>query len=291
MGQIFFVVWRESVEALLVVGILYAWLKNGDAAARRGLPYLWAGVAAGLVAAVALGAVLVGVSEVLSGVALDAFQAAMVLVAAVLIVQMVLWMKRHGRTLKRDMEQVLVEHTRNERHWGIALLVALAIAREGSETAIFLYGLGFGQNGRVTPGMYGGVFGGLALAFLTFYVLQLGGRLFSWRRFFRCTEILLLLLAAGLLENGVDKLIDMGWLPPLLDPLWNSAALLDDGSTVGAFIATLTGYRAHPSLLNVLAYAAFWALVWLLTRRANRVAQMPQGGAAPRAAGRALERP
>jgi high-affinity iron transporter len=250
-------------------------------------------VAAGLVAALALGAVLVGVSEVLSGVALDAFQAAMVLVAAALIVQMVLWMKQHGRTLKRDMEQVLVEHTRHERHWGIALLVALAIAREGSETAIFLYGLGFGQNGQITPAMVGGVFGGLALAFLTFYVLQLGGRLFSWRRFFRGTEILLLLLAAGLLENGVDKLIDMGWLPPLLDPLWNSAALLDDGSTVGAFIATLSGYRAHPSLLNVLVYAAFWALVWFLTRRANRVAQapQPQGSAAPGAAGRVLERP
>ena len=56
MGQVLFIVWRESVEALLVVGILYAWLKNGDADARRGIPYLWAGVAAGLLAAVALGA-------------------------------------------------------------------------------------------------------------------------------------------------------------------------------------------------------------------------------------------
>ena len=49
MGQVLFIVWRESVEALLVVGILYAWLKNGDADASRGIPYLWAGVAAGSV--------------------------------------------------------------------------------------------------------------------------------------------------------------------------------------------------------------------------------------------------
>jgi high-affinity iron transporter len=96
MGQILFIVWRESVEALLVVGILYAWLKNGDDDARRGLPFLWAGVAAGLLMAVGLGAALVGFTEVLSGDAQDYFQTAMVLIACVLIVQMVLWMRRHG---------------------------------------------------------------------------------------------------------------------------------------------------------------------------------------------------
>jgi len=278
MGQILFVVWRESVEALLVVGILYAWLKNGDAAARRGLPYLWVGVVVGLLAALGLGAVLVGVSEVLSGDALDAFQAAMVLVASALIVQMVLWMKHHGRTLKRDMEQALLENTRRESHWGIALLVALAIAREGSETVIFLYGLGFGQNGHITAAMAAGVGGGLALAFLTFYLLQLGGALFSWRRFFRVTEVLLLLLAAGLLQSGVDKLISLEWLPTLVDPLWNTSAVLDDGSIGGSFIATLTGYRAHPSLTNVLTYAAFWLLVRILSRRAGRPAAARQAG-------------
>ena len=104
MGQILFIVWRDSFEALLVVGILYEWLKNGDGDARRGLPYLWAGVGAGLLMAVGLGAALVGFTEVLSGDAQDYFQTAMVLIACVLIVQMVLWMRQHGRTLKRDME-------------------------------------------------------------------------------------------------------------------------------------------------------------------------------------------
>jgi high-affinity iron transporter len=207
MGQVLFIVWRESVEALLVVGILYAWLKNGDESARRGLPYLWAGVAAGVVAAVALGAALVGFTEVLSGDAQDYFQTAMVLVACVLIVQMVLWMKQHGRTLKRDMEQSLKQSTQNANWWGVAVLVALAIAREGSETVIFLYGLGFGQSGHVDASQYLAVAIGLALAFLTFYVLQLGGKIFSWRLFFRVTEIMLLFLGAGLFQTGVDKLI------------------------------------------------------------------------------------
>ena len=132
MGQILFIVWRESVEALLVVGILYAWLKNGDDDARRGLPYLWTGVAVGLLMAVGLGAALVGFTEVLSGDAQDYFQTAMVLIACVLIVQMVLWMRRHGRTLKRDMEHSLQQSTRDSNWWGVGVLVALAIAREGT---------------------------------------------------------------------------------------------------------------------------------------------------------------
>jgi high-affinity iron transporter len=277
MGQVLFVVWRESVEALLVVGILYAWLSNGDADARRGLPYLWAGVGVGVLAAVALGAALVGFTEVLSGDAADYFQTGMVLVACVLIVQMVLWMKRHGRTLKRDMERSLQERTRDGNAWGIAVLVALAIAREGSETVIFLYGLGFGQSGHVSHSDILAIVLGLGLAFLTFYVLQLGGRIFSWRRFFRVTEIMLLLLGAGLLQTGVDKLIDKEILPLGISQVWNSAALLDDSSTVGSMVAALTGYRAHPALTNVVAYALYWLVVGWLARRAGRAPAQAAG--------------
>lgn len=277
MGQVLFVVWRESVEALLVVGILYAWLSNGDADARRALPYLWAGVGAGVLAAVGLGAALVGFTEVLSGDAADYFQTGMVLVACVLIVQMVLWMKRHGRTLKRDMERSLQVRTRDGNAWGIAVLVALAIAREGSETVIFLYGLGFGQSGHVSHGDILAIALGLGLAFLTFYILQLGGRVFSWRRFFRVTEIMLLLLGAGLLQTGVDKLIDKEILPLGISQVWNSAALLDDSSTVGSMVAALTGYRAHPALTNVVAYALYWLVVGWLARRAGRAPAQAAG--------------
>ncbi|MCP3716940.1 FTR1 family protein [Paraburkholderia sp. CNPSo 3281] len=269
MGQVMFIVWRESVEALLVVGILYAWLKNGDADARRGVPYLWGGVALGILAAIGLGAALVGFTEVLSGDAQDYFQTGMVLVACVLIVQMVLWMKQHGRTLKREMEESLEQSTRDANWWGVTILVALAIAREGSETVIFLYGLGFGQSGHVDASQYLAVLIGLALAFLTFYLLQLGGKIFSWRHFFRVTEIMLLFLGAGLFQTGVDKLIDKEILPTLVDQVWNSSAILDDSSTFGSLVATLTGYRAHPALMNLIAYAVYWLVVWFLVRRAT----------------------
>ena len=269
MGQVMFIVWRESVEALLVVGILYAWLRNSGESARQGLPYLWAGVALGIAAAIGLGAALLGFTEILSGDAQDYFQIAMVLIAAVLIVQMVLWMKKHGRTLKRDMEASLQKSSESSNWWGVLVLVALAIAREGSETVIFLYGLGFGQGGAISGTMVAAVLIGLGLALLTFYLLQLGGRIFSWRLFFRVTEVMLLFLAAGLLMTGIDRLISLGLVPTLGDQVWNSAALLDDASPAGNLIATLTGYRAHPAVMNLLAYAAYWAVVWLFLRRAQ----------------------
>ncbi|KVO06406.1 FTR1 family iron permease [Burkholderia ubonensis] len=280
MGQILFIVWRESVEALLVVGILYAWLKNGDDDARRGIPYLWTGVAVGLLMAVGLGAALVGFTEVLSGDAQDYFQTAMVLIACVLIVQMVLWMRQHGRTLKRDMEQSLQQSTRDSNWWGVAVLVALAIAREGSETVIFLYGLGFGQSGHVDGSQMLAVMIGLGLAFLTFYLLQLGGKYFSWRHFFRVTEVMLLFLGAGLFQTGVDKLIDKEILPLGMSQVWDTSAILDDSGTFGSLVATLTGYRAHPALMNLIAYAVYWAAVWLLLKRASRRPAAAAGRAA-----------
>ncbi|MPV71554.1 FTR1 family iron permease [Burkholderia sp. BE17] len=280
MGQILFIVWRESVEALLVVGILYAWLKNGDDDARRGLPFLWAGVGVGLLMAVGLGAALVGFTEVLSGDAQDYFQTAMVLIACVLIVQMVLWMRRHGRTLMRDMEQSLQQSTRDSNWWGVAVLVALAIAREGSETVIFLYGLGFGQSGHVDGNQMLAVAIGLGLAFFTFYLLQLGGKYFSWRHFFRVTEVMLLFLGAGLFQTGVDKLIDKEILPLGISQVWDTSAILDDSGTFGSLVATLTGYRAHPALTNLVAYAVYWAVVWLLMKRAGRRPAVAAGRAA-----------
>jgi high-affinity iron transporter len=265
MGQILFIVWRESVEALLVVGILYAWLRNGDSTARKGLPYLWAGVGLGVLAAMGLGAALVVFTEAMSGDAQDYFQIAMVLVACLLVVQMVLWMRKHGRTLKRDMEASLERSTRDANWWGITVLVALAIAREGSETVIFLYGIGLGQNGHVDGSQLLAIVLGLALAFLSFYVFQLGGKFFSWRTFFRVTEIMLFFLAAGLFELGVDKLIDKELLPAG-STLWDTSAVLDDSHPFGGLVATLTGYRAHPSMTNLVAYVVFWAAIWALTR-------------------------
>ncbi len=269
-GQVLFIVWRESVEALLVVGIIAAWLRAHPEAV-TGRKYMWAGIATGLLAAFGLGAAILGLSEYFEGDQQDYFQLAMTSVAAVLIVQMVFWMRKHGRTLKRDIENGLASNTSKANWFGMLVLIAVAIAREGSETVVFLYGLGLSQQGEHLVSFSLSALLGFALAFATFGPLQLGSRVFSWRVFFKFTEILLLLLAGAMLISSVEKLIALGWLPPLLDPVWNSSALLDDSATAGGLVASLTGYRAHPALTMVLAFVLYWLGIMYGLKRASPV--------------------
>ena len=264
MGQTLFIVWRESVEAMLVIGILHAWLSH-HAADSGGKRWLWGGVALGLALALALAFALFAVAEAFVAYQ-DYFQLGMVFTAAVLIVHMVLWMRLHGRSLKRELESGLAASAARDNWWGVLLLVAIAVAREGSETVVFLYGsLSTASGGELAWMGVGGAVG-FVLALATFWLLQMGGRYLSWRLFFRVTEIMLLLLAAALLTSGVDKLISLELLPTLLDPLWDSSALLDDMSPAGGVVSALTGYRAQPALMTVLIYAGYWLLVAALLR-------------------------
>ncbi|CAB3671959.1 FTR1 family iron permease [Achromobacter marplatensis] len=266
MEQVLFIVWRESVEAMLVVGILYTWLRSTPEG-KRGLNYLWGGVAAGLALAVALALVLLGVSSWLSDEGQEWFQAIMSLAACALVVQMVVWMKKHGRTLKGELESGARSSVANDNWWGLFVLVAIAVAREGSETVVFLYGTvsaGEGGSNMLMLALAG--VAGFAVALLTFWLLQLGGKLITWRRFFRVTEILLLLLAGSLLVGGLDHLISLDVLPTIIDPVWDSSWLLSDSTGIGKILADFAGYRALPALISVLLWVAYWIVVWALLR-------------------------
>lgn len=262
MGNTLFIVWRESVEGILIVGILYAWLKTHPQGV-LGMRYLWGGVAGGLALAGLLALAMMGVYSSLDGEALDYFQLGMMLVAATLITQMVFWMRKHGRSLKKELETGLAQAAETANWTGVAVIAALAVGRESAETVIFLWGNGMEQHGMAFAQFLGAAALGFALALATFWLLARGSRFLSWKIFFRVSETLLLLLAAGMLVGGAERMIGYGWLPALADPAWDSSFLLDDGFGAGNLIASLTGYRAHPALTLVLVYAAYWALVLL----------------------------
>ena len=267
MGNALFIVWRESAEAMLVVGILYAWLRQRPDAA-VGMRYLWGGVAVGAALALTLALVMLGIMSSLSGNALDYFQLAMMLVASGLIVQMVFWMRRHGRTFKKDLETSMARNASAANWWGLLVVVALAVGRETAETVVFLYGIGAGKGGIADLPIV--LVLGLAAAFATFWLLQQGSRILSWRLFFRVSEILLLLLAGALLVSGIEKLIALDVVPALVDPVWNSSWILDDSGRLGGLIASFTGYRSRPALLPLLVLAAYWVIVWMSLARSSR---------------------
>lgn len=257
------VVFRESLEAMLVIGVLLAWIARqpDPATLRRGL---WMGVAAGFGLAIILGFATFAAQSQLEGNALEAFRVGMVLFAAGLIMQMVLWMRRHGRHMKRELE---AHASRVSGAVGIATVAALAVAREGAETVVFLYGMGLERDGGDLPALLGAAATGFALAAATGWLVTRGARFLSYRVLFGASEILLLLIAGSLLAAGIDRMIGLDWLPPLLDPVWDTSSLLDDGSGAGRLLADFVGYRARPSASLLIAYAVFWAYtLWRLGR-------------------------
>lgn len=265
LGNVVFVIWRESVEALLIIGILNTWLRHNDIGG-RGRLFLWSGVGAGLLAAVAFGTLIALFGEQIPDNTQQVYQAVAVLVAAGLIIQMVVWMRKHGRTLKRELETALNDASANESWWGVFALSAIAVAREGAETVVFLSGTLAAMKAATLPATVAAVAAGFALALLTYSLLQLGSRILTWRLFFRVTEIMLLLLAASLLVTGVDILGDLGILPAS-HRLWDSSAWLPDTGTFGGLLGALTGYRARPDSVEILTYALYWsAIYWLLQR-------------------------
>ncbi len=276
MGNALFIVWRESAEAMLVVGILYAWLKQRPDAA-TGMRFLWGGVAVGAGLALGLALIMLGIASSLSGNALDWFQLAIMLIAAALIVQMVFWMRRHGRTFKKELEADMADNVRKANWWGLLIVVALAVGRESAEAVVFLYGLGAEKNGIANLPIV--LVLGIGAAFATFWLLQQGTRWLSWRVFFRVSETLLLLLAGALIVSGIEKLIALDALPDIVDPVWNTTWLLDDSGRFGGLIASFTGYRSRPALLPLAALATYWMLI-LTFLRAPRPAK-PAPAATP----------
>jgi high-affinity iron transporter len=260
MEQIIFIVWRESIEALLVVGILYSWLQQSGASSA--LRYLWFGVAGGITVAIALALALLNTQQFLTGDRQDIFMLVMMLTAVALIIHMVLWMRSHGRTLQTHLKQKAQEAVDHQTFWSISILVAVAIAREGSETVVFLYGMSYAQESISDWANFSSaVTIALALAGLTYYLLQAGRYWLSWKHFFRITEIMLLLLASALLLSAADRMIGLGWIPAGIDPLWDTSALLSESSRLGSMVSALTGYRAFPALTDFLVWIAFWVSI------------------------------
>jgi high-affinity iron transporter len=270
-GQIAFIIWRESVEALLVIGILQGWLRHGAGGA-GGWRYLWGGVVAGLAGSLALAFGLARLAQTLGDEVHEQVLTAAVFVAAALIVQMVLWMRRNGPGLSQNLEARLDGAMQAGRLWGVFALALIAVAREGSETVVFLYGT-LAAAGATSPLTLWGAIGlGIGAALASYALLHLGGRLLPWRLFFRASEAMLLALACALLVTGAGNLVGLGLLP-YTDVLWNSGWLLDDRSPAGGIIAALTGYRAEPDLVTAAVWLGYAALLAWLLRPARAVAQ------------------
>lgn len=296
VGQVAFVTCRESVEALLVVGILYSWL-NSNPLAQRGKGYLWGGVGAGFGLAAFLAYLLIAANDAFGEAGQNWFMFALLFAAAFLIVQMALWMKEHGRSMKSNLQSGLEQSAESQNWWGVFALAAIAVAREGSETVVFLSGAFLGLNSASGYLSFGvGLAVGLGLALILFWALQAGSRFISWKWFFRVTEILLLFLGGALFMASLNNAFAA--LAPRINPAWLDSALawlnkttswydlsawIDDTRGFGGLMATMFGFRARPARLEIAAFLIYWAIALSLLAWQNRrlSKRRNSGGSAP----------
>lgn len=258
------VVWRESFEALLVIAILQAWTVHENVEIRRrAARSITGGAAIGMLAAVGLAYLMGEASDFLSGDREDVLQLVLAATASVLMLPMVFWMRGSARGASRDMKSRAAGLGRTGNWTALGLLAALAVAREGAETVVFLFGMLSGSSLESAGLIAGSGALGLAAALITLLAFRSGASAFSKKAVSTFSQVLLLVLGSGLLMTAVDKAVSLDFVSTMTSPLWDTGWLLDDATGPGAFISGLTGYRARPELLPLLALGVYWTMALL----------------------------
>jgi high-affinity iron transporter len=256
------IVLRELIEAGLIVGIVLA--------ATRGVPrrgrWITGGVAAGFWGACIVALFTGVISEAFEGVGQELFNVAVLLVAVAMLTWHTVWMSSHGRELAQEMKTAGSEVASGNRTLlALAIVVGIAVLREGSEIVLFLYGIAI--SGQEQPlGMAAGALIGLLLGAGISALMYFGLVRIPLQHFFRVTGIMIALLTAGLLAQAIGFLEQAGIITALTDPLWDSSGLLSQDSLFGKVLHTLVGYMDHPTGAQLIAYVLSLGATFGLTR-------------------------
>jgi len=248
---------REGLEAALIVGIVLGALRKlGHEEQSR---VVWQGVAVAVVVslAVAIGLNLIGAR--LEGAAEKAFEGVTMFLAAGVLTWMIFWMQAQSRFIRARLEADVRQAVAGSGR-GLFGLAFVAVFREGLETALFLTAAAFTTT--VWDTIWGGLLG-LAAAMAVGWLIFATTIRLDVRRFFQVTGVLLILFAAGLVAHGVHEFNELGWVPAVIEQVWDTNPILHEKSVPGQILQALFGYNGNPSLTEVLAYGAYYAIVLL----------------------------
>lgn len=264
------IVFREAIEAGLIIGIVAA-VTRGVEGSRR---HIAAGVLAGALGAVIVAAFAERLSQAFAGSGQELFNAGVLMLAVIMLAWHNIWMARHGRELAQELSAVGRAVAQGDRTLlALSTVVGLAVLREGSEVALFLYGVL--ASGESTAGVLIGGVAGLALGGLTSVATFYGLVSIPPRRLFAVTTTLITLLAAGLAAQAAAFLQQAGVVSALSETMWDTSWLVSDKSIPGRVLHTLIGYADQPSQLQVLVYVLTIAAIMAATRLTAPAAPAP----------------
>ena len=256
------IVFREVIEAGIIVGILLA-VTTGVPGRGR---WIAAGIGAGVAGATLLAVFAEQISSALAGIGQELFNAAVLAIAVVMLAWHNIWMARHGRELAAQMKEVGDAVAKGSRSLAaVAIVVAVAVLREGSEIVLFLYGLVI-AGGSSTFGLVVGGFVGLLLGCGVSALTFLGLIKIPGRYLFGVTTFLITFLAAGLAAQSVVFLQQAGIATALEGTVWDTSSILSDTSLLGRVLHTLIGYTDQPSGMQLLVYGLTLIMIFGLTK-------------------------
>jgi len=256
------IVFREVFEAGLVVGIVMAVTAG---VAGRGT-WIAGGVAAGVLGACVVALFTSGLSELFGGSGQEIFNAAILGFAVLMLTWHNVWMSRHGRELVAELRAAGEAVAAGSKSLlALAIVVAIAVLREGSEVVLFLYGVAAAQGGASLSMVIGG-FVGLVLGSLVCLMTYLGLITIPTRYLFSVTSALIALLAAGMAAQAIAFLEQANILTALDETVWDTSWILSDSSFLGRALHTLIGYVDQPTAMQVVVYAATLAVIIALMK-------------------------
>src|ERR1700688_1090035 len=264
------IVFREVIEAGLIVGIVMAATRGVHGHGR----WVSLGIGAGVLGAGVVALFAGAISQAFEGTGQEMFNATVLGIAVVMLMWHTAWMARHGREIAAEMRRIGTAVSEGAKPLtALAIVVGLAVLREGSEVVLFLYRImASGTSGSAL--LVGGVLGvvaGAAFTALTYFGLLA----IPNRYIFSVTSWLIALLAAGMAAQAVQFLSNAGVVMVLERTVWDTSWILSEGSLLGKLLHTLIGYTEPPTELQLMTYIATLFAMFLLMRIARYSPQKP----------------
>jgi high-affinity iron transporter len=261
---------REGLEATLVVSVLVAFLVKSDR--KDKLPQVWTGVGVAVALSVAFGALLTFTAARLEYTGQELFEAIASLLAVVFVTWMIFWMRRAARALSGELRGKLSEALQ-VGSFAVVVMAFLAVAREGLETALLFFAAAQGATTTAEPLI--GITLGVLTSVLIGWGLYRSAIKINLTRFFTWTGLLLILVAAGILKYGVHDLQEAGVLPGLTTYAFDINGVLPADSWYGALLSGIFNITPQPSVVEVVAWAAYLVPTLFLFLRPQRSKTTP----------------
>jgi high-affinity iron transporter len=244
---------REGLEAALIVGIVAAFLaQRGRSDALR---LVWLGIALAIGACVLFAVALQLFSSSLPQQQQEALETVISFVAVVMVTYMIIWMRRHSRYLKHDLEAAASSALASGTAWALIAMAVLAVLREGFETSVFLLAA-FQASGSPLAAGFGALIGIIVAVAIGWGIFH-GGMRINLARFFRITGVVLVFVAAGLVASGIHTAHEAGWInfgqAQVVDLTW----LMPPGSIVSALFTGVLGIQPQPVAIELVGWLLY----------------------------------